>query len=144
LEKVTQALIKGLILTSKAFIFFTISLIVKTDSSIIKIHALLDSGPSACFMDKDFVDHHKLPLVTKKNPIHVEVIDERSLVSGDVNHETNLLDIVIEGHHSIIAFNVIKSPSNPVVLSLFWLDKYNPTINWKTRRLTFQPRIASI
>jgi hypothetical protein len=92
-------------------------------------------------MDKDFVDHHKLPLVTKKHPIP---IDGRPLISEDVTHETILLDIVIEGHHSIIAFNVIKSPSNPVVLGLSWLDKNNPTIDWKTRRLTFQPNIASI
>jgi hypothetical protein len=62
----------------------------------------------------------------------------------DVTHETIILDIVLEGYHSIIAFNVIKSPSNPVVLGLSWLDKYNPTIDWKTRRLAFQPNITSI
>jgi hypothetical protein len=54
------------------------------------------------------------------------------LVSEDVIHETTPLDIILEGHHNIIAFNVIKSPSNPVVLSLSWLDKYNPVIDWKT------------
>jgi hypothetical protein len=51
-------------------------------------------------MDKDFVDRHKLSLVTKKHHIPIEVIDGRLLVSGDVTHETTLLDIVIEGHHS--------------------------------------------
>jgi hypothetical protein len=64
--------------------------------------------------------------------------------SGDVTHETTPLDIVIEGHHNIIAFNILKSPINLVVLGLFWLNIYNLAFNWKTQRLTFQPSIASI
>jgi hypothetical protein len=114
------------------------------DYSSIKVHVLLDSGASVCFMDKEFVDRYKLPLVTKKHHIPVEVIDGRPLIAWDVTCETTPLDIIIEGHHSIIAFNIIKSPSNPVVLGLSWLDKYNPTIDWKTQRPTFQPNIASI
>jgi hypothetical protein len=55
-------------------------------------------------MDKGFLDYHKLPLVTKKHPTPVEIIDGRLLVLGDVTHETNPLDVVI-GHHNIIAFN---------------------------------------
>jgi hypothetical protein len=86
------------------------------DYSSIKVHTLLNSRISACFIDNFFVDFHKLLLVTKKYYIPVEVIDGRPLVSGDVTHETTLLDMILEGHHNIIAFNVIKSPSNPVVL----------------------------
>jgi hypothetical protein len=56
LEKVAQSLIKGPILTSEASPCFIVPLLVKTDSSSIKVHALLDYGTSACFMDKDFVD----------------------------------------------------------------------------------------
>jgi hypothetical protein len=112
LEKVAQSLIKGPILTSEASLYFIVLLIVKMDSSNIKVHALLDSGTSACFMDKDFVDRHKLSLVTKKHPIPIEDIDGRLLVWRDVTHETTPLHVVIEGHHSIIAFYIIKSPSN--------------------------------
>jgi hypothetical protein len=118
LEKIIQSLIKGPILTSETSSCFIVLVIVKMDSNSIKVHTLLDSGASACFMDKDFVDRHKLPLITKKHPIPVEVIDRRLLVSGDVNHETTLLDIVIEGYYSIIAFNIIKSLTNLVVLGL--------------------------
>ena len=81
LEKVIQSLIKGPILISKASPCFTIPLIVKMDSSSIKVYALLDSGTSTCFMDTGFVDRHKLPLVTKKYHISIEIIDGRPLVS---------------------------------------------------------------
>jgi hypothetical protein len=66
------------------------------DSSSIKVHALLDSGASACFMDKDFIDCHKLPLITKKYFTPIEVINGRPLVSWDITHETIPLNIVIE------------------------------------------------
>jgi hypothetical protein len=69
-------------------------------------------------MDKDFVNCHKLSLLIKKYPIPIEVIDGRPIVSGDVIHETTLLNIVIEGYRSIIAFNIIKPPSNLIILDL--------------------------
>jgi hypothetical protein len=81
LEKVAQSLIKGLILNFKASFCFTVPLIIKMDSNNIKVHAVLDSEAFAYFIDKDFIDRHKLPLVTKKHPILVEVVDGRSLIS---------------------------------------------------------------
>jgi hypothetical protein len=142
LEKVAQFLIKGPILISKASSSFTVPFIIKMNFSSIKVHALLDSGAFACFINKDFVDCHKLPFITKKHPILVEIIDGRSLVLGDITQKTTLYSS--RRHHSIIAFNVIKSPSNLLVLGLSWLHKYNLAIDWKTRRLAFQPNIISI
>jgi hypothetical protein len=66
LEKIIQSLIKGPILTSETSSCFIVLVIVKMDSNSIKVHTLLDSGASARFIEKDFVDHHKLPLITKK------------------------------------------------------------------------------
>ena len=74
----------GPILSSEPSTCFTIPLRVEFDDHSIKVSALLDSGASACFIDKDFAERHKLPLITKKWLVSVEVIDGRSLVSGDV------------------------------------------------------------
>jgi hypothetical protein len=79
---------------------------------------LLDFKASTYLIDKDFSDRHKLPLIIKKYYIPIEVIDGRPLVAINVIHKTTLLDIILEGYHCIIASNVIKSPSNPIVLSL--------------------------
>ena len=125
----------GPILSSEPSTCFIIPLRVKFDDHSIKVSALLDSGASACFIDKDFAERHKLPLITKKWPVSVEVIDGKPLVSGDVTQETKALDIYIDQHRSTVVFNVIKSPSNPVILGLSWLDRYNPDIDWKKRRV---------
>ena len=88
----------GPILSSEPSICFTIPLRVNFNDHSIKVSALLDSGASASFIDKDFAERHKLPLVTKKCPMSVEVIDGRPLISGDVTHETKALDIYIDQH----------------------------------------------
>jgi len=106
---------------------FLVPLLLKLNSRSVKTKALSDFGASTYFIDKDFAEKYNLPLITKKSPVHVEVIDGRPLVSGDVTEKTKPLDAFIESHQSIIVFNVIKSPSNPVVLGLSWFDKYNPT-----------------
>ena len=56
----------------------------------IKTLALLDSGASTCFLDKEFAKRHKIPLVPKSKPVHVEVLDGRPLLSGSVTHESEL------------------------------------------------------
>ena len=88
----------GPILSSEPSTYFTILLRVKFDDHSIRVSALLDFGASACFIDKDFAESHKLPLVTKKCPVPVEVINGRPLVSGDVTQETKALDIYIDQH----------------------------------------------
>jgi len=124
----------GPVLSSEPSSCFTIPLRIRFNNCSIRISALLDSGASACFIEKDFAECHKLPLVTKKCPVSVEVIDGRPLVSGDVTQETKALDIYIDKHQSTVVFSVIKSPSNPVILGLSWLDRYNPDIDWKKNK----------
>jgi hypothetical protein len=103
----------------------------------IKVLALLDSGASACFVDEEFAKRHKIPLTLKSKPVHVEVIDGRPLLSGRVTHESEPLEVTFKDHSSFIVFNVIRTPSNPVILGLSWLEKHNPSIDWRLRRMTF-------
>jgi hypothetical protein len=103
----------------------------------LKTVALLDSGASACFLDENFANRHKIRLVRKSKPIHVEVIDGRPLLSGSVTHETEPLEVEFKDHSSCVIFNIIKTPSSPVILGLSWLEQHNPSIDWKLRRMTF-------
>ena len=64
--------------------------------------------------------------------------------SGSVTHETMPLEVTFEGHSSRIIFNVIRTPSNPVILGLSWLEKYNPSVDWKSRTVTFPSPLAHL
>ncbi len=142
LTSITTSL--GPILSSEPSRCFNIPLKIDFHPHSIKIKALLDSGASACFIDKNLVKRHNLPIVLKKSPVAVEVIDSRPLISGDVTHETKPLDIILEGHRSTIVFNIISSPSNPLVLGLSWLEMINPDIDWKKRKLTYRTIVSHI
>ena len=56
---------------------------------------LLDTGTSACFMDKDFAMKHSLELIGKAHPAHVEVIDGLHLASENVMEKTQPLEVVL-------------------------------------------------
>ena len=114
---------KGPLFSSDPSPYFTINMWLGPKNH--KVSALLDSGASACFIDEDFVKKQEISLVKKSKSVHVEVIDGRQLSSGDVTHEIVPLEVIIKDHISIVIFNVIRSPSNLVILGLSWLEKYN-------------------
>jgi hypothetical protein len=68
---------------------------------------LLDTGASACFMDKDFAMKHSLELIGKAHPAHVEVIDGRHLASENVMEETQPLEVVLGDQVCHVVFNII-------------------------------------
>jgi hypothetical protein len=59
------------------------------------------------------------------------------LSSGDVTYETALLEVKFGNHSSSIVYNIIRTPSAPVILRLSWLERYNPYIDWKSQNLEF-------
>ena len=45
--------------------------------------------------------------------------------------------MTFKDHSSYIILNIIKTPSNPIILGLSWLEKHNPSIDWRLRTMTF-------
>ena len=60
----------------------------------------------------------------------MKAIDGRPLSFGDIIEETTPLATSIENHTSHISYNIIHSPSTPVILGLSWLERFNPNIDW--------------
>jgi hypothetical protein len=54
-----------------------------------------------------------------------------------MTHETKVLNITIEMHTSKVAFNVISSKTNPIVIGLSWLILHNPQVDWHIKNLHF-------
>ena len=114
---------------------FTISLSLGPQKQ--KTLALLDLGASTCFLDEEFAKRHKIRLVQKSKPVHVEVIDGQSLLSGSITHESEPIEVAFKDHSSYVVFNIIRTPSSLVILGLSWLEDHNPSIDWRLRRITF-------
>ena len=108
-------------------------------SNKLATEVLIDSGASACFIDKSFAKQNKITLVQKSKAIPVEAIDGRPLSSGDIIEETTPLATSIENHTNRISYNIIHSPSTLVILDLSWLERFNPNIDWSNRNIIFPP-----
>lgn len=139
MDEIVQPTIEGPILASNPIDCMTLSISLKKRIGNITTTALLDSGASACFMDKRFAELNKILLVRKKIPVHCEVIDGRPIASGDITHETIPLKVMINGYHHTVVFNIIGlgKTSEPIILGYSWLEKYNPKIDWSTRQVEF-------
>jgi len=47
------------------------------------------------------------------------------------------LKVSFDGYNNSIVFNIIKTCVNPIILGLSWLKRYNPSIDWKLRKIIF-------
>ncbi len=101
-------------------------MIKRNNSTTMKTKALLEFSAFTCFIDKELVWQLKLPLVKKITPMAVEVIDGQNLFSSPMMHETKVLKITIGSHTSKVVFDVISSPTDPIIIGLFWLILHNP------------------
>lgn len=129
----------GPILSSAPIPSYNLHTSIHYNNHVIHANALLDSGASASFIDKTFVKLHSIPLILKKKPVNVEVIDGRLIASGVVTHETIPISISVEGKLCVVSFNVIGTSSHsPIILGLSWLTEFNPSIDWKIRNLSWK------
>lgn len=62
---------------------------------------------------------NKIFLVKKIKLIHIKVIDGHSLSFGDITYKTIPVEVAPSSHNILVIFNMIKSPSNSIILELF-------------------------
>ena len=101
--------------------------------------ALLDSGASSSFIDRDFAELLNIAFEELPWSIPVTTIDGSSLKNGDVTHCTVPVLIKTCLGSEQLRFFVIKTHSQPIVLGAPWLLKHNPDIDWCEGRVRSRP-----
>jgi hypothetical protein len=66
------------------------------------------------------VQQRNLTLVEKATLAVVKVINGRNLSSRPLMHETKELTITIGSQNNKFVFNVISSPTNPIIIGFSW------------------------
>ncbi|KAI2668070.1 Retrotransposon-derived protein PEG10 [Labeo rohita] len=114
-----------------------IPVLLRYDNISIQTTALIDSGTAGNFIDKDFVEANRLPVVSCASPVAVAALDGRPLGTGRVDHTTKDLTLRLEpNHQESICFFIITSPQSPLILGYPWLNRHEPTISWTGGRIT--------
>lgn len=107
---------------------------VRNPKSSVKTSAMIDSGAQGNFINRKLVEARSIPTIRKQNPQQPLAVDGRKLPPVTRKVVTNL---EIGPHKENIAMDVADIGRHPIILGIPWLDRHNPTIDWKTRQLTF-------
>lgn len=107
--------------------------------------ALVDSGAGGLFIDSVFAAANSIPLQPRGSPLALEAIDGRPLLPPHVTHETLPVGMAIGAvHRESVCLQVISSPHYSVVLGYPWLQKHNPTFDWRSAEiLSWSPQCGA-
>ena len=95
------------------------------------VQALLDSGATGCFIDRDFVQRNGLNTRPLLQPIPVFNVDGTKNEAGSI---TEILDIILryKSHSECTALAVTSLGRQDLLLGFPWLKEHNPEVDWQT------------
>jgi len=97
----------------------------------VMIKALLDSGVTGMFMDRQTAVRHGFKLQKLERPIAVRNVDGTNNSRGAITHQVEC-NVFFKGHVERMQMDVCDLGKTKVILGMPWLAAYNPEINWKT------------
>ena len=95
------------------------------------VKALLDSGATGMFIDRDYVKENKFDTRKLSRPIPLRNVDGTPNEAGSVTEVVGLI-LRYKNHSEKAYFAVASLGSQKVIMGHTWLQKHNPDINWVT------------
>jgi len=95
------------------------------------IKALLDSGATGMFMDRQTAARHGFKLQKLERPLVVRNVDDTNNSGGAITHQVEC-NVFYKGHMERIRMDVCDLGKTEVILGMPWLAAHNPEINWET------------
>jgi transposase InsO family protein len=94
------------------------------------LDALVDSGATGRFIDRDYVKANRLTTRTLSNPIPVRNVD--GTPNGETGYITEAVDLILryKNHSERTLFAVTGLGKQNLILGHSWLQKHNPEIDW--------------
>ena len=99
------------------------------------VNYLIDSGASDCFVSTDFVTEHGLKTTKTKEKLKIHLADGSVRVTNDCVRQ---VCVSFGEHAEFLDLQVMKLPKYEVILGKFWLDRWNPQIDWKKNRMQWK------
>ena len=101
----------------------------------IPVKYLIDSGASDCFVSNEFVAAHGLKTTKTKEKLKIHLADGSVRVTTDCIRQ---VCVSFGEHTEFLDLQVMKLPKYEVILGKFWLDRWNPQINWKKNTMQWK------
>lgn len=98
---------------------------------------MIDSGAARSFIDRTFLERHKIPIQDLPKPVNLTMGDGSPSAAGPVLHEAPVRLTIAAHHHEDILLKVTKLGQYSIILGIDWLATHNPAINWKAHVVSF-------
>jgi len=95
------------------------------------IKALLNSGATGMFMDRQTAARHGFKLQKLERPLIVKNIDGTVNSGGAIIHQVEC-NVFYKGHVERMRIDVCDLGKTEMILGMPWLAAHNPEINWET------------
>jgi len=97
----------------------------------VMIKALLDSGATGMFMDRQMAARHGLKLQKLERPLMVKNVDGTVNSGRAITHQVEC-NVFYKGHMERMWIDVCDLGKTEVILDMPWLAAHNLEINWET------------
>jgi len=94
------------------------------------VNALLDSGATGLFMNKEFVEKSGFRTERLEKPVKVMNVNGTHNKGGDITHKVTC-NIYYKRHRERAIFDMCNLGRTEVILGMPWLVAHNPEINWE-------------
>ena len=115
--------------------FPTIKLQISNSNDSYDIEALLDSGATATYISRSFVEDHAISQQKLNGTIYAYNADD-TINSTAITHRAKFT-CLIRGHISTEWFFVTDIGNKDMIIGMTWLRSHNPEINWRTGEIEF-------
>jgi hypothetical protein len=106
-----------------------------TSLASVTTSALLDSGATGMFINRDFVQRHQLETIPLPQPVLLRNVDGSANEHGSITEEVHAL--LRFGQHSERAqFAVTNLGRQSVIIGHPWLSHHNPEVDWATQKVS--------
>ena len=93
---------------------------------------MVDSGATATFIHRKFIEKNSVRTRKLRNPIPLFNIDGTQNREGSIT-DVAVLDLVIGSHSERIVLVVTDIGPEDLIIGIDWMRRYNPEIDWTER-----------
>ena len=116
-------------------ILLPIDLRASTTLISVRTKALVDTGASGDFIDREFMQKHSFPTRKLSRPIPVYNVDGSPNDNGMITEVVNAM-MTYDGHSETILLAVTQLGKQDIILGFTWLHHHNPQIDFATGGVT--------
>src|SRR5258708_13976776 len=106
-----------------------------TSLASITTSALLDSGATGMFINRDFMQRHQLETTPLPQPVLLCNIDGSTNEHGSIMEEVHAL-LRFRQHLERAQFTVTNLGRQSVIIGHPWLSHHNPEVDWATQKVS--------